>query len=459
MRKPWVLALLLSLAATVPGCGIAPEETQDILEITYEMTDIVVQNPYIGFAVEATNTAVPEEHSLVYMDITFAELQPEGPDHFDFSAIEKKHNLPFWKARGKHAVLRFLCDRPGDQPHMDIPGWLYDLTGDGDFYDTSYGKGYSPDYSSEVFLLYHQKAIAALGAYFSDGFVRYVQLGSLGHWGEWHVLYSAGIKRLPDSNIREQYVQHYADAFPYAKLMMRRPFAPAAQRGFGLYNDMSGHAKSTREWLNWIENGGTFTQTREPDALQAMPDFWKTAPSGGEFTSSLPMYDICILNLRETLSLLRQSHISFLGPKCPVSNEYGSPLYRLTVPKIRNALGYRIGITKITLETDRNTQTQILTLQWENHGNAPIYFASPVVLYLASTSGEIQALANVAIDLTALLPGQVLTSVTPLPQEISYGRQILALGILDSTTGQPSISLVSSQQTLKEKLFILHQFP
>jgi len=461
MMRRWILALLVySIVLGISGCGRAAPEIgeKDPIQETYSMTDTVVQNPYIGFAVEATNLAVPDEHSLVYIDITFAELQPDNPEEFDFSFIEEKNNLAFWRSQGKHAVLRFICDYPRDEPHMDIPQWLYDLTGDGDHYDISYGKGYSPDYSNEEFIACHQRAIAALGEYFSDGFVSYVQLGSLGHWGEWHVLYSAGIQRLPDSEIREQYVQHYMDAFPNAKLLMRRPFAPAAEKGFGLYNDMSGHADSTREWLDWIENGGEFTQTNEPEALAAMPDFWKTAPVGGEFTSSLPMWYICGLNLKTTLSLLEASHTSFLGPKCPVRNEYDAPLYRYAVPRILNTLGYRIGITQMILQPEIGTQGKHLTLQWENHGSAPIYFKTPVKLYLVNVFGAIQELAEVQIDLTALLPGESVISLTELPDGITYEGKTLAIGILDPMTGKPSVSLVSDQKQIDQRLFVLHKF-
>lgn len=455
-KGTWAL-LICGAMLGFSGCGRTARGpgTEAAVEKTYAMTDAVVLNPYIGFAVEATNTAVPDEHSLVYIDITFAELQPEGPDSFDFASIERKNNLAFWRSQGKHAVLRFICDLPGEQPHMDIPQWLYDLTADGDFYDISYGKGYSPNYSNQVFLTCHREAIAALGQYFSDGFVSYVQLGSLGHWGEWHVLYSAGIQRLPDSRIRQQYVSHYMDAFPDARLLMRRPFTPAAENGFGLYNDMTGHRESTREWLSWIENGGQFTQTNEPDAMTAIPDFWKTAPVGGEFTSSLPMWYICGLNLRETLSLLEASHTSFLGPKCPVRNEYDGPLYRYAVPKILNRLGYRLGITKMTFRP----QTGVLTLQWENHGSAPIYFETPVKLYLTDAAGSTRELTDVQIDLTALLPGETAVSATELPKDVPLTGATLSVGLLDPMTKTPAITLVSNQPQLHPRLFTLHEFP
>jgi hypothetical protein len=68
-----------------------------------------------------------------------------------------------------------------------------------------------------------------------------------GPLGEWHVKESAVLKncRLPMAPFLHS---PYLDAFPNAKLLMRRPFAPAAEYGMGLYNDMTGNPESTATW-------------------------------------------------------------------------------------------------------------------------------------------------------------------------------------------------------------------
>ncbi len=82
------------------------------------------------------------------------------------------------------------------EPHRDIPDWLYEKTKDGKDYDISYGKGYSPNYANRVFTEAHAKAVAALGKRFGqDTFFSYVELGSLGHWGEWHIKTGEGLVR------------------------------------------------------------------------------------------------------------------------------------------------------------------------------------------------------------------------------------------------------------------------
>ena len=187
-------------------------------------------------------------------------------------------------------MIRFVCDVPSDEEHMDIPDWLYDKTGDGTFYDTAYGKGYSPDYGNEQLIAYHRKAIEALGQqYGGDHFVCFVELGSVGHWGEWHVKYDEGIQRLPFEDVLEQYVTPYVDAFPNASLLMRRPFSYVDAYGMGVYNDMTGEKEDTEEWLDWIKDGGSYREPESPMKYTPVPDIWNHAPVGGEFTSGITM--------------------------------------------------------------------------------------------------------------------------------------------------------------------------
>ncbi|MFQ9152653.1 MAG: hypothetical protein ACLR6B_15365 [Blautia sp.] len=61
----------------------------------------------------------------MYVDITWAELEPEE-GIYAWTAIEEENQIARWKKEGKHLVLRFLCDLPGTEAHMDIPQWLYE---------------------------------------------------------------------------------------------------------------------------------------------------------------------------------------------------------------------------------------------------------------------------------------------------------------------------------------------
>lgn len=66
-------------------------------------------------------------------------------EKYNWEEIEKENQLDRWREEGKHIVLRFVCDVPGAEKHMDIPEWLYKKTDQaGTWYDVEFGKGFSP---------------------------------------------------------------------------------------------------------------------------------------------------------------------------------------------------------------------------------------------------------------------------------------------------------------------------
>lgn len=341
-------------------------------------------NPYIGYAPDAGYEELCEKYQLVYLNLLWSELEPDEGD-FRWDEIEEKYNLGRWRAAGKHLVLRFVCDIPTGEEHMDIPSWLYDKTMDGKFYDIEYGKGYSPNYDNETFIEEHARVIAEIGRYFSsDGFLCYVELGSLGHWGEWHTYYSADIPRIPKTEVRKRYVEAYEKAFPYARLLMRRPFAERP-KGTGVFNDMTGSGHDTFLWLNWIEIGGEYDSTGEANGIVAVPEIWKEAPVGGEFTSSIPISIMLGQDYEETLRMIERSHMSFIGPMIP--DVVKNPDVEEASDKLLSVIGYRYRIKSLTLNTPFMGKETTLSATVINDGASPIYFKRKACLYVDIPDG------------------------------------------------------------------------
>lgn len=411
----------------------------------FSATREAVKNPFMGFAAAATSRSNVGDNALVYIDITFRELEPEE-GVFAFEQIEEDNHIALWKSQGKHAVLRFVCDIPGQEEHLDIPDWLYEKTNRaGSHYDHSSGKGFSPDYANPVFIESHARAVQALGKRFGrDKFVAYVQLGSLGHWGEWHVKESAGIEELPLADVRLDYILPYLDAFPHAKLLMRRPFAPAAEYGMGLYNDMTGNPESTAVWNEWIKNGGTYDQTDEANALVPMENAWKTAPIGGEFTSAFPMDWMVKDNLAATVGMIEKAHTTFLGPKFPKpGNAVDDARLRSGIEEILLHMGYRIGVTHAKIARSRFSPLTKLTITWENSGVAPMYFSWPVYLVICDSSNNALARYPIDLDTAGLLPLQPEITVTLCDLTAFENQNIhLCVGIYNPETDLPAVLLV-----------------
>lgn len=402
----------------------------------YKESQAAFGNPLMGYVPSAWYNEVSEDISLLYMDITWAELEPEE-GVYNWASIDEENQISRWRKEGKHLVFRFVCDIPGEEAHMDIPEWLYEKSGKaGKWYDGEYGKGFAPDYNNPTIISCHEQAVKALGEHFGqDGLISYVELGSLGHWGEWHVNYSEGIQRIPREAVREKYILPWTKAFPDAMILMRRPFASAEKYGFGLYNDMTGQPEATQSWLGWINNGGEYDQTGEKNVIVPMNDFWKTAPSGGEFTSSLSMEEMLDTNLSGTVEMLREAHTTFLGPKIPDEN------YVDGYKEVLKNMGYRLWISMAELKN--TAKGSRLKLTWENSGVAPMYKEWPVYVYIEDESGKLVEKSRISIKISSLLPGEKATTLTALETErlnslLEKGYRI-SVGIEDPMTELPCV--------------------
>ena len=388
----------------------------------YKESQAAFGNPLMGYAPSAWYNEVSEDISLLYMDITWAELEPEQ-GVYNWASIDKENQISRWRKEGKHLVLRFVCDIPSDEEHMDIPEWLYEKSGEaGKWYDGEYGKGFAQDYNNPMIISCHEQAVKALGEH-------------LGHWGEWHVNYSEGIQRIPREAVRDKYILPWTEAFPDAMILMRRPFASAEKYGFGLYNDMTGQPEATQSWLGWINNGGEYDQTGEKNVIVPMNDFWKTAPSGGEFTSSLSMEEMLDTNLSGTVEMIREAHTTFLGPKIPDEN------YVDGYKEVLKNMGYRLWISMAELKN--TAKGSRLKLTWENSGVAPMYKEWPVYVYIEDESGKLVEKSRISIKISSLPPGEKATTLTALETErlnslLEKGYR-LSVGIEDPMTELPCV--------------------
>jgi len=425
-------------------------------KITFSTNNIPIANPLMGWAPWATIQKSAQPHSLVYADLTWREFEPQE-GLFDFNSFEEDKQLNRWKEEGKRVVFRFVLDRPSDEEHLDIPDWLYEkIDRDGDLYDIEYGKGFSPNYANPILIDYHEKVIQDLGnKYGRDDSIAYIELGSLGHWGEWHVKYDEGIRRLPPETTRDEYVSHYLKAFPNTHLLMRRPFNIAIRSHLGLYNDMIGHISSTEEWLDWIKNGGDYQQAQEENALSAMPEGWQVAPIGGEQTTSIGNEDLYGKYLEQTIDLLKASHTTFIGPGSPYNIGEGTNL-QVGIDQVLATIGYRLYIKQISIPEWIYWRNEIpIEIIFSNDGIAPIYYNWQCNIYIENDQGNILTEDKLDIDLRAILPKQDIRVKYQLPYEITNDKPFsVGIAIIDPITNQAAVKFAmdNSREDLIQNL-------
>lgn len=426
----------------------------NMIELKHSASNKILSNPGVGFAPWAkSDNTVKLNTRLVYVDMSWREIEAiKGK--YEFEKFEKRNNLDIYRKQGRNVVFRLYLDYPSDKKELDIPDWLYEeIEEDGTWYDNDYGKGFSPNYSNKVLISNYKRLIDVLGKkYGNDNFFMYIELGGIGHWGEWHVNYDDGIDRLPKYNIRKNYVEPFINNFKYSKFLMRYPVIEAEKYGTGLYNDMIGHDESTNYWFKMME-GGLWSQTEEFELVN-MLDSWKKNPVGGEFTSSLSDNFMLKENIDKTIEQLKKSHQSFIGPKVIKDMSLYSN-YEESLNKILKILGHRLYVSNMRLKVSNNVIDVDIT--FNNDGIAPIYDDVDVILHIYDENNEIYTKnINEYIDINSVITD--LNGKFTINNMFSKGNKYkIGISLDDSVSNKPVIEMAMND-TIDDKIYLIGEF-
>ena len=391
--------------------------------VLYDASEYVPANPMIGYAPAAENPEDCAQTSLVFIQLPFSEWEPER-GVFDTEGLSRKYHVDDYRAAGKHAVLRFVCDVPGTEAHADIPQWLVESSGSGVAYEDSTGRGFAPDYADETFLDAHREALRALADWCrQDSFVSYVEVGSLGQNG---VLRDAAdsAPAVSDETVRE-YARQYEQAFP-AESGIRLLFSPGvlSDAPGGSWNDVLGDADASGVWqretvsaeaVNAEQTGpDAEAGNRQAEAGKNVP-LWTIRPVGGGLSSGVPMEELLMDRLSDTLEQVRSSHVSFIGPLAPDSAQQSSNGSEM----IRRDIGYCIYLSRMQTTVDFIEDDLLLHFTFANIGQAPLYWDWPVTMYIYDNKGTCIREQTLDLQISGLLPDGELTAVGSVPYDKS----------------------------------------
>lgn len=431
MKNLSCIGLLAVALLFIGGTGCA-----ELIVVHPSATSDLLPNPYKGYAPYAdtfyADPTIPQ--SLVYDDVTWKALEPEQPGTIDWNALED--DWAGHTALGRRIGFRFKCADPWSGTNIDIPGWLVSA-GVATFpYSIDGGSGHLPDWDDPVFLAQHDRIIAALGdRYNNDPRIAWIDVGSYGIWGEWHVYQNEHLAA--SQATKQRILDAYLAAFPDKQLVI--PFdddfatAYMAERGHGIRNDCLGTADSN----DWFDES--------MDALSI--DMDALAAAGivtGEFCGSEQgaregFSDRFDLNL----DFIVRNHWSFIGPA-------GGSLLVATGTLLDNAqtaykrMGYRFRIEQARWNNPASAQLS-LAITMINEGNAPLYYPFPVHIALAQsgTVAAVMEMTDASWDCRTWLPGEtIMTANIPLP--VTPGTYDILFYLIDPDTRQPEIRLANA---------------
>ncbi|MCR5719845.1 MAG: DUF4832 domain-containing protein [Lachnospiraceae bacterium] len=436
-------------------------------------------NPFKGWVGwgdinEGDIDTIAVDYNLMYVDIKWSELEKEK-GVYDFESIEKQYQFDKWRDKGARMVFRFVMDNPNyipenpDMERMDIPQWLYDELleenaedeGAGVFYNGETilnllgGIGFSPNYKSKLLLDYHRKAIEAIAERYDDPSIcAYVEVGSLGHWAEFHT-WPTGTGEFPNPELAQQYMQPYVDYFHNVKVGIRKPYALSKENNWGLYNDVFGVGSdgATPTFLEWAATGNTDMPEGTEDDIKAsaMPEWWKLNYSGGEFSNGDFRINAQDSTICAVLDQIRDSHTTWLGPCSGCDLKVGqedNDKYLYNAEVMFKTMGYRYNLVSITKDSVMAPgKSYDLALTWNNSGVAPIYYNCPVTVYLVNSDGESVASAICDGDTTEWLPGRSSCSASlEIPADLKEGEYTLAVKMVTGDDNAQAISLAMEGQ-------------
>jgi len=307
----------------------------------------------------------------------------------------------------------------------------------------------SPFYDNPVFIEKQINLIKALGKrYDGDPNVCFVDIGSIGQWGEWHIDPDAPDPTkivFPTDENAQKIIDAYLQSFTKTPLValiafkQKYGFGYATSEGTGWRADCWGDMDS----LGWNHMKGVY-----PQALHAANAFdaWKHGPVALETCWTMDEWYQRGWDIDYILNKALEWHATEV-------NNGNQPIPREWYDKVKQfekKLGYRFVLNQITYPPEVKKASGInCNMQWENKGVAPIYNPYTLAVHLVSKRDTSKSyVLPVDTDIRKWLPGSTkLNTAVTIPAEATAGDYNLEIGIVSTITKKPAIQLANEGKT------------
>jgi hypothetical protein len=206
---------LLSLSAVLFVFSSSCSGPRNVL-VQPQRIDSTLVNPGRGFATthmfnSGLKGILHPQSTVVQFRWYWDEIEPEE-GRIDFAMIDSV--LSKAHENGQKLNFRVMCQNGV----MRVPQWVRKAGARGEPYKDD-RKNWQPHYGDPVFLEKHANLIAALGRRY-DGHpdVAFVDIGSVGRWGEWHT--SGTGMEMPGDSVCFRIIDMYLDSFKKTPLLM-----------------------------------------------------------------------------------------------------------------------------------------------------------------------------------------------------------------------------------------------
>jgi hypothetical protein len=394
----------------------------------------------------------------LYIRLAWAYLEPkEG--QFDWPVIDRL--IEKWTAHGLGIAFRISCKETSTdriEQQFATPRWVMEAGAKGGHYRA--GKEVGPDgpwepaFDDPIFLAKLDRFLAAFATrYDGKPWLRYVDIGSIGDWGEGHTW--AGSRKTLSFAVRKEHVDLYLKHFKRSQLVISDDFVyalsnPTERAAFHqhvLTNGISYRDDSIMVNGYFAGTSDTFT-VRSPeffaDAYRLTPTVlelehyrnvkgpgnWEGRPdsSVARFGKGKKGPDF----FRGALGLLHATYIGYHGD----ARDWLTDNPELT-KELLNKCGYWLFPKSLELPDKLMAGATVpLTLTIENRGVAPPYVPYELRLKLSGAGGRVIKVLGAGGK--SWLPGAPVASKyeLSLPADLKPDEYKLAIGLFDRSGSQ-----------------------
>ncbi len=443
MTRCLAAAVLTVLLVASCGCVAAQEPIPMVTAHPQEIDDVLA-NPGMGwqtfhrFADEDPNLhGIPT--AAAYFRFYWKELEPEE-GRIDFATLDDL--LAHAHRAGQKLGFRVMLAST-DGGGSGSPEWLRQKGVHGWEYQYGHqGRYWVPDLEDPLVKEAHTRLLRELGQRY-DGHpdLDYVDIGSVGLWGEWHfsdtqVIPGGEPVPMPSQARRLEIIDEYRKYFPKTpKLMLigdAEGMRDATHSGCGWRADCLGDMGGfSRSW-NHMDNAYR-QQIAESDAGAA----WRQAPVAWESCWTMRKWVEEGWDISYIFDYGLEFHASYLNNKSAGIETKWRP----EIDRFLRKLGYRLVLRSLQHPASGAPGASLrVTMGWENVGVAPPYRDYLLAFRLSGPSGVRVVATDTSIK--GWMPGPKAVSTTlSLPSDVAPGRYDVAIGVVEPGTHAPAIKL------------------
>jgi hypothetical protein len=393
-------------------------EKGNIITLKFKETDSLFSNPGQGWLNSKRFPCTDR-----YVRINWADLEPER-GKYDWSPFDNVINES--SKTGINLSLRIMTCNPHSKGYYASPKWLFDegcksfeylLGGTGDMSGGIRIPRIEPDYSDPVFLQRHAEFIQALAEkYDGNPYIDYIDIGTYGHWGEWHS------KNPVSLDVRKKILDIYLDAFHSTQLVFlhgeEELLGYGLSRGVGIRRDGIGSPGDRKDYYS-----AKYT------SIPALADSWKRTPVVYEWYGPYDWMTQKGWPMDSAVNFMLRNHVTFINDNIGKLPDNALPLFN----KLSRQAGARFVLDELSHEkVARAGKSTPINMKWSNTGVGKLYLTYILRFYLLGPKNEIVFQSDAKCDPRSWLPGQYqVTETVQLPATIKKGTYKLALAMVD----------------------------